>query len=143
MKKLSLLLLLFLACSSHTNQAPQTQPTQTTDVHSNLMLRADPRQGFAPLRVTFHAELKGVSDADKTYHCLKEEWDFGDGAVSSQTPNCEPLPAGGKIERDYITDHLYNDAGTFAVGFTLGEKKLRSNKITVTVLQNLRSPNGR
>jgi len=108
-----------------------------------LTLRADPRQGFTPLRPTFHAQLINVDDTDSKYHCLKEEWDFGDGAVSSQKADCEPLAAGAKIETDFITDHEYQNPGTYTVSFTLGEKdnKIRSSKVTVTALQNLRSPN--
>jgi hypothetical protein len=141
------LLLLIVACSSHT--APQTKETtnalSSPPPHSgaSLQIHADPRQGFAPLRVTFHAVLSGISDSDANFHCLKEEWDFGDGAISSQTPNCEPLVAGGKIEMEFITDHLYDNDGNYTIGFTLGDKnKIRSNKVTVTVLENLRNANG-
>lgn len=146
MKKLLFVLMVFLSCSSHRDQQTSQQaatPATSDSKHADLVLRADPRQGFSPLRITFHAELKGLSDTDATFHCAKEEWDFGDGAVSSQTPYCEPLVPGAKIERDYIVDHVYNDPGSYSAGFALGEKKLHSNKITVTVLENLRSPNGK
>ena len=146
MKKflLPLLVVLVLCCSSHTDRSSQqtAAPTHSDSKHAVLALRGDPRQGFAPLRVTFHAELKGILDGDSTYYCSKEEWEFGDGAVSSQTPNCEPMASGTKMETDFIMDHVYDDPGTYTAGFTLGEKKLRSNKVTITVLENLRSPNG-
>jgi len=107
----------------------------------SISLRADPRTGFAPLRVTFHAVLNGVSDTDATFHCIKQEWDFGDGAVSSQTPNCEPLAAGAKIETEFIYDHVYENKGSYSAGFALGDKKkMRSNKVSVNVLQNLERP---
>jgi hypothetical protein len=142
MKKRSLLLLilLLLACSSHAPEAndPAASPKGS---HPKLTLRADPRQGFAPMNVTFHAQLLNVNDTDKEYYCLKEEWEFGDGALSSQKRNCEPLAEGAKIETDFIVEHEYQNPGTYVAGFTLGEKKIRSSKVSVTVLQNVRSPN--
>ncbi len=142
MKKRSLLLLiaLVLACSSHAPEA--NDPAASSKGHqAKLTLRADPRQGFAPMNVTFHAVLLNVSETDSSYYCLKEEWEFGDGSLSSQKPNCEPLGEGGKIETDFIVEHEYQNPGTYTASFTLGEKKIRSSKVAVTVLQNVRSPN--
>ena len=68
------------------------------------------------------------------FACLKEEWTFGNGAVSSETRNClapfQPKEAGTEFIRDYV----FTTPGTYDVFFSLGEKELRSNRVTVKVL---------
>ena len=145
MRKFFLLVVVFLSCSSHTGtptkQATDSSSTSATSSGVSISLTAEPRTGFAPLRVTFRAVLNGVSDTDPTFHCIKQEWDFGDGAVSGQTPNCEPLESGAKIETEFIVEHVYQDKGNYSAGFTIGDKKkTHSNKVSVNVLQNLQRP---
>jgi hypothetical protein len=104
----------------------------------SLRISVDPRQGFAPMHVTFHATLKEVSEDDKDYHCLKEEWDFGDGSVSSEQPDCQSTDNKTKLE--FIVDHTYDDKGNYTAHLTLGDKKLRSNQVSVVVLQDPSKP---
>ena len=40
------------------------------------------------MRVSLNASLEGVSKTDAQYYCMQEEWEFGDGAVSSEQPDC-------------------------------------------------------
>lgn len=125
---LALVLLLLVGCSGH--QAP-SDPS-TGGVH--LSVRADPRQGFAPLHVTFHVNLTGVAENDQNFYCLREEWDFGDGAVSSEAPNCEPFSADTKIAREFFADHVFNNTGIYAVRFKLGDHK--ASPVSINVLEN-------
>ena len=136
MKKLILVCLLaaFLnGCSSHS--APGSVKEKV-----GLKLSAQPRRGFRPLRVTFRATLQGVSETDPNYYCLEEKWDFGDGAVSSEKPHCEPFDEVSKIRTEFIVDHLYDDHGTFTVFLTLGDRKIRSNNSSIIVLKDASTP---
>ena len=125
-----------LGCGGHTG--PQATPS--VPGNPDLILSAQPRQGFSPLRVTFRVVLEGVADNSEEWHCLKEEWDFGDGSVSSQKPNCEQFTPDSKITTEFFSDHVFETPGGYTVGFTLGDKKLRSNKVGVRVLESVRTP---
>jgi PKD repeat protein len=134
-----ILVLLWIGCSSHKStvgEAPETGKPK-------LMLSAAPRQGFAPLRVTFHATLEGVAENSEEFYCLKEEWDFGDGAVSSETPNCDPYSPETRITIEFFTEHLFEDPGSYSASFTLGDKKLRSARISITALESTRGSSAR
>ena len=100
-----------------------------------LTIIADPRQGFAPVAISFKAQLSGASETDPAYYCLQEEWDFGDGSVSSDKPNCEPYAAGSKVTREFFVEHVYQNEGIYTAKFKLGDK-LRSNPVAVNVLEN-------
>jgi hypothetical protein len=133
---------LLINCSSHKEDgtASTTESGEpgvmTTSGDPKITLTAHPRQGFAPIHVSFSAKLSGVPDNSKDHYCLQEEWDFGDGAVSSQQPNCEPYTESSNIEREFFADHVFEDPGNFTVRFVLGDKnKLRSNQLTVVVLE--------
>lgn len=123
-----LFLLLHFGCSGHSS--PGAGGT------AKLTLTSHPRQGFAPLRVTLHAVLQGVSEIDVEYYCLREKWDFGDGTVSSEQPNCEVFGSGSKVILEFIMEHVYEEKGSFTAFLTLGDKKLRSNNALVYVLEN-------
>lgn len=125
-----------LGCGGHA--APQATPSAPGDPH--LILSANPRQGFSPLRVTFRVVLEGAAENNADWHCMKEEWDYGDGSISSQKPNCEPFTAESKITTEFFSDHVYEIPGGYTASFTLGEKKLRSNKVGVRVLESVRTP---
>src|SRR5262249_33739884 len=113
MKRFALYVLLFLAFffSAGSNQAGDKGASKPK---VKLMFTATPCQGFAPLTVTFHAVLEGVSDDDQSYYCLQEEWDFGDGAVSSDQPACDPWGPDSKVTHEFFTDHLYQNEGVYS-----------------------------
>ena len=125
-----------LGCGGHA--APQATPSAPGA--PDMILSANPRQGFSPLRVTFRVVLEGVAENNAEWHCLKEEWDYGDGSISSQKPNCEQFTSDSKITTEFYSDHVYEIPGGYTAGFTLGDKKLRSNKVGVRVLESVRTP---
>lgn len=135
----SLTLALMINCSSHTENDPGSRSgsvEKTAAGEPKITLTAHPRQGFAPFRVSFTARLTGVPDNSKEHYCLQEEWDFGDGAVSSQQPHCEPYTDSITIEHDFFAEHVFGDQGSFTVRFVLGDKKkLRSNQLGIVVLE--------
>ena len=130
---------LLFGCTSHKTQVGGSpEPGKP-----RLELTAAPRQGFAPLRVTFHATLQGVIENSEEFYCLKEEWDFGDGAVSSETPQCDPYSQDTRITLEFFTEHLYEEPGSYSASFTLGDRKVRSIKIGITTLESTRGPSAR
>src|SRR5580765_2073716 len=103
MKKLCSILVLcmfLIECVSHEPKAPI--PKEPLPKGAHLTLTATPRQGFAPLRVSFHVILENVPENDKSFYCLKEEWDFGDGAVSAEQPQCDPWSPESKVNTEYF-----------------------------------------
>lgn len=127
---LALALLLLVGCSGH--QAASSLPG-TGGVHLNL--KANPRQGFAPLMVTLHVVLEGVDEHDQRFYCLKEEWDFGDGAVSAEAPDCAPFAADTKIAGEFFADHVFKNTGVYSVRFKLGDH-YKSAPLSINVLEN-------
>ena len=102
---------------------------------AKLVITAYPRQGFRPLHISFNAKLENVSENDAEYYCLQEEWDFGDGAVSSEQPHCEEFGDGTSVNINFFAEHIYEDPGSFTVRFKLGDpQKVRSNNLSVLVL---------
>src|SRR6266516_3247790 len=106
-----ILAVLFSGCSSHQSAMEKQKSEQATTGPVKLQITADLRQGFAPVSVSFKAELVGVSETDPAYYCLQEEWDFGDGSVSSDKPNCEPYAAGSKVTHEFFVEHVYQNEG--------------------------------
>jgi hypothetical protein len=138
-----ILILLFVslitACSSHKSTE---DPQASSEDGPRLKLSAFPRQGFAPMRVSFNGILEGVSQTDAEYYCLQEEWEFGDGAVSSEQPNCVPLgEEGSELKVNFFVEHLYYEKGTYTIWLTLGDKKIKSNQVAVVVLESEIGPN--
>lgn len=123
--------MLFLGCSSHTSpdaSAPAAGP--------RLTVQASPRQGFAPLRVIFHATLSGVQENDPEYYCLKEEWDFGDGAVSAEERNCLPHTPETRITTEFFAEHVYEAKGEYVAKIRLGDGKIGYRSVTVNVIED-------
>jgi hypothetical protein len=79
--------------------------------------------------------LEGAADNDQSFYCLREEWEFGDGAVSAETPHCEPFGADTKISREFFADHVYRNTGVYAVRFKLGDR-FKASPISINVLEN-------
>lgn len=129
-------LLLFAGCSSRSTQQDSTAPSGET----KLSITASPRQGFEPLRVTFRGVLETANPNDKDLYCLQEEWDFGDGAKSTEKPNCDPHTEDTKIKTEFFTEHVYEKFGNYNVRFTLGDEKIRSRQIAVVVLERNTGP---
>lgn len=138
---LALFLLMFVGCSSN----PAKQPASSEQASGvKLNLSPSPRQGFAPLHVTLQANLEGASANDQKYYCLQEEWDFGDGAKSTEKPNCDPFNADSKIKTEFFVDHMYEREGNYTVRLVLGqenEDQVRSRQVSVVVLEKSLGPN--
>ena len=129
------LLALGLNCSSHPAGQQESSDPSTKGV--KISLSASPRQGFAPLHVSFQANLTGAAANDQKYYCLQEEWDFGDGAKSTEKPNCDPYGPDAKIKTEFFVDHTYEIEGTYSIRFSLGEegKQIHSGNANVNVLE--------
>ncbi len=134
MKKLFCAVLLVLTVAGCSGRSA-SQGSTTTSPGVRLTITAAPRQGFRPLRVSFRGLLEVPDENDKDLYCLQEEWDFGDGAKSSEKPNCDPHTAQTKIKTEFFTDHVYETEGNYTVRFTLGDKKVRSRQISVVILE--------
>ena len=100
-----------------------------------LKINASPRQGFSPLNVTFRGLLEEVDPGDKEYYCLQEEWDYGDGAVSSEKPNCDPFTPETKIKTEFFSTHVYESHGSYTVRLILGDEKVRSKQISIVIVE--------
>jgi hypothetical protein len=101
-----------------------------------LTLTVYPRQGFGPMHVSINGKLENVLKNDKDFYCLEEEWEFGDGAVSSEQANCEEYSEHSEVKTQFFADHVYEDAGNYTIWLTLGNRKIRSNQIAVVVLES-------
>jgi PKD repeat protein len=142
--KRSLFLIVLLASLSCTTRSSTpgdvTQPSSSVKVN----VTAIPRQGFVPLRVSFHATLQGVDASNKDFYCLKEQWDFGDGAISTEQPHCETFQEGSEITTAFFVEHVYEKPGSYGAFFSLGEEKgeqknvVRSSKVQVTAIESMR-----
>src|SRR5262249_44614725 len=142
MRKFLLPLVFFFLLASPIHQAAFGSSDSDKSKNSKsgkvkLVLTAYPRQGFMPMHISFNVELQGVSEDDAEYYCLHEEWDFGDGAVSAEQPNCEEFTKGKtKATTHFFAEHIYEDEGNYTIRFTLGDPvKIRSNQIGVVVLE--------
>ncbi|MCI0414086.1 PKD domain-containing protein [bacterium] len=131
-----LLLLLIAGCSTRAPQQGSTTPSSET----KLTITGSPRQGFEPMRVTFRGLLEVPDENDKDHYCLQEEWDFGDGAKSTEKPNCDPHSSDTKIKTEFFTEHVYEKHGNYNVRLTLGDKKVRSRAISIVILERNTGP---
>jgi hypothetical protein len=135
-KLIALIVILAAAgCSVRSPQAVNEAASADTGSGPKLVLSAYPRQGFAPMTVSFNATLEGVSEDDKEYYCLKEEWEFGDGAVSSEQPNCV-TDGSSPTKLNFFVEHTYIEKGSYTIWLILGDKKIRSNQIGISVLES-------
>lgn len=128
---------LMIGCSSHQQQQ---QSETATSSGPRLKITAYPRQGFAPMRVSIKGTLDGVSKTDAEYFCLEEEWDFGDGAVSSEQPDCQAGDTGNEVKTQFFVEHVYSEKGNYTIWLTLGDEKIRSNQTAVVVLESELTP---
>jgi PKD domain len=124
-----LICLLLIGPASHQIQSENSKKPKLT-------LTAYPRQGFGPMRVSINGKLENVSKKDKEFYCLQEEWEFGDGAVSSEQANCEDFGDSTEVKLQFFAEHIYEEAGSYTIWLTLGDKKIRSNQIAVVVLES-------
>ena len=88
------------------------------------------------MHVSINGKLENVLKNDKDFYCLEEEWEFGDGAVSSEQANCEEYSEHSEVKTQFFADHVYEDAGNYTIWLTLGNRKIRSNQIAVVVLES-------
>jgi|GEM_PF-5162946 len=144
-KTIFLIVVLFslVACSGHpANEKDPAERASKSGVKLNL--DASPRQGFVPLHVTLHGELEGAQENDPKYYCLQEEWDFGDGAKSTEKPNCDPYSATSKIKTEFFADRTYEKEGVYTIRLVLGEEgkeQIRSRQVSVKVLERTLNSN--
>jgi hypothetical protein len=124
-----LTLLLLIGPATHQIQSENSKKPK-------LVLTAYPRQGFGPMHVSINGKLENVPKGDKEFYCLQEEWEFGDGAVSSEQANCEEFKDGSEVKVQFFAEHVYEDAGSYTIWLTLGDHKIRSNQLTVVVLES-------
>lgn len=96
-----------------------------------LVVDAHPRVGFAPLRVTVRAVLKNVPSNDPVFGCMWQSWAFGDGAVSSEKPNCD---GPGIVHSEYYVEHIYKEEGIYTIRFAIGDNQVLSNPVDVRVV---------
>lgn len=139
------MIFLSFACSSRpayhqrsANIAPvtSTQSAMERAIGSSqvsMQLEAYPRQGFAPLSVSFHATLAGLAQNDPKFACTYQEWDFGDGGVSGEKHNCVSEQSENTMETEFLTEHVFTKSGSYVIRFKLGNNQIVSKRIAVTV----------
>jgi hypothetical protein len=138
-RPLVLILTLLWLCSCSGKRAQDNTDVSPAVDGPTFTVNGSPRQGFAPLRVTFRGLLEGVEESNQEFYCLQEEWDFGDGAKSTEQPNCPPFSPETKIKTEFFIDHLYEKEGNYTIRVVLGDEKIRSRAITVKVVdRNIR-----
>lgn len=74
-------------------------------------------RGFG-VRYDFTAVLDGDINDPKTYYCLDEVWDWGDGTDSVHEPDCDPYEDGVELKKTFYDNHVFG-RGTFYVTFVL------------------------
>ena len=132
-----LALVLLLGCSSHPAKEESSGGHDKTP-SVKFELSAAPRQGFAPLHVSFKGTLENVNPNDEKYYCLRENWDFGDGSVSSEKPNCDPYGRDAKVKTEFFADHTFDQEGNYTIRLSLGEEGkevIRSRQVSLRILE--------
>ncbi len=99
-----------------------------------LELRVTPRFSFSPAELMFTAELKGGDDSEE-YYCPEIEWEWGDGGKSVQEADCDPWRADSKIERRFVSRHLFVESGMYQTRVTLrkSNRTIATRTIDLTV----------
>ena len=99
-----------------------------------LELRVSPRFSFSPAELMFTAELKGGDDTEE-YYCPEIEWEWGDGGKSIQEADCDPWNPETKIERRFVTRHVFVESGLYETRVTLRKagRMIATHTIDVTV----------
>ena len=98
-----------------TGQEPVTKQAEV----ATLILTAD-LAGADSRMYTFRAEIVGGSDNDQRLYCAATTWAFGDGPAITSTPSCAPWTLDVKIQREFMTSHLYTERGRYVASFTYG-----------------------
>ncbi len=103
-----------------------------------LELRVSPRFSFSPAELMFTAELKGGDDVEE-YYCPEVEWEWGDGGKSVQEADCDPWKADTRIERRYVTHHVFAESGIYLTRITLrkSDRTIATRTVEVTVRPGL------
>lgn len=93
------------------------------DRRPSLAFRATPPVGFSPLRVRIVVDLKGGSDDYADFYCPEIEWDWGDGAISESSEDCEPYePGKSAIRRRFSAEHTFKQSGVYQVFFRIKQR---------------------
>ena len=139
---LSLLVMCFLmGCASNRSAMKNVSPFRDFQTNSGVGESEDPpklvltsmqRTGFVPMRVTFRVQLRNVSPTDEAWACLEQAWNFGDGSISAERPNCVGITP--HVETEYLMDHVYTRNGAYSIRFSLGGHL--SNAVSIQVLDN-------
>lgn len=132
MRRISFVILILV---SFVLMLPGHSPLAEESEKAKLSIEAHPRQGLTPVNVLFTARLEGVSPNSPDFYCLKEEWDFGDGAISSEQVQCEPYSTNSKIKSEFFAEHEYWDEGNYQAQLTLGDNKVRTRRISIRVIE--------
>jgi hypothetical protein len=98
-----------------------------------LSLQGEPREGPAPLTVSFTAEISGGLDSSPAPYCHPQTWDFGEGENLTIFGLCQPWRLGMKIDRHFQRTHTYNEPGVYQASFSYGP--LESKPVLVKVLE--------
>jgi len=120
-------LLAFLACPAcagdPNNPSPKTLATGQEPVAKQaevtLTLTADPAEPGSRM-YNFRAQIIGGADNDERLYCAATTWAFGDGPAMTSTPSCAPWALDVKIQRVFMTSHLYKEPGGYVASFTYG-----------------------
>lgn len=89
----------------------------------SLSFKATPPVGFSPLRVRVVIDVRGGSDDYADFYCPSIEWDWGDGAISESSEDCDPYEAGKTtILRRFSAEHVFRSQGTYQVFFRLKQR---------------------
>jgi hypothetical protein len=133
LSRLSLVALLLLGVATTPLQAAGAKPKKP-----KLDLRVAPSMGTAPVEVTVFLSLRGGDDLEEFY-CPEIESDWGDGAKSSQAPDCAPFEPGTPLTRHFSIGHLYRQGGYYEVRVQLrkADKTIATGEATVRVQAGL------
>ncbi len=112
--------------------ADEAQPKKLK--RPNFDLRVSPRFSFSPAELMFTAELKGGDDTEE-YYCPEIEWEWGDGGKSVQEADCDPWKPDTKIERRFVSRHVFVESGIYETSVTLRKagREIATRAIEVTV----------
>ena len=68
-----------------------------------ISVKASPAVAFSPARVKVTADINGGPNDYEDFYCASVEWVWGDGTLSNESSDCEPVRGGQ--ERDQATLH--------------------------------------
>lgn len=123
--------------------AHSTVQPQRAEKKPALSVKASPAVSFSPSRVVLQADVRGGPDDYEEYYCATVEWDWGDGTKSEASYDCEPYEAGkSEIRRRYSIDHVYRQAGSYRVQFSLKQDRrvVAAANTTIQVRPGIRDP---